>query len=178
MCATHGGSAPQVRQAAARRVAEQKARDAVTRSGWIVVAGQDPLTVLENALSDVVALKQRLGVIVDRLSDDGLRYRGRAGEQIRGELAAYMASMRDVTRTAETMLKLNLAERRANVAKTEARAIVEILRAVFTRLDLTSEQQALARVAVPEEMRAASERFATEQRNRPMLPVGSKRPVA
>lgn len=178
VCASpgHGGTLPSVKAAAARRVAEQKARAAVeaaaAKTGRIVAAGQDPLTVLENALSNEVAIAERLGSIVERLSDDALRYRGRAGEQIRGELTAYQASLRDCVRTAEALVKLGLAERRQNVAAQQAQAIVAILASVFDRLDLTREQRELTRRVVPEELRAASERFDAEQQ------TAGRRPAA
>jgi hypothetical protein len=176
----HGAGSPSVKRAAARRVAEAKARAAVdaeiARTGRIVKPGQDPLSVLEDSLADVVAIKERLGGIVGRLSDPELRYRGRAGEQLRGELAAYMASLRDVTKTAETMVKLDIAGKRAELDRQLAYAIVAMVKAALDRLDLTPEQRALSAKVVPEEMRAMQERYGAEQQNRPL--ASGKRPAA
>lgn len=174
VCSVHGGSAPQVKAAAARRVVLAKAEAEVARIGR-VVPGQSPLDALDEALADCIAVKDRLRAIVARLNDEELRYRSRAGEQLRAEVAAFMTSIRDVVRTSETILKLGIAERRANIAEQEARAIVAVVAAVLDRLGLSSEQRALSRVVVPEELRAASDRFSAEQANRPMLPAGSKR---
>lgn len=140
-----------------------------------VVPGQSPLDALDEALADCIAVKDRLRAIVATLNDEALRYRSRAGEQLRAEVAAYMTSIRDVVKTSETILKLGIAERRANIAEQEARAIVAVVAAVLDRLGLSSEQRALSRVVVPEELRAASDRFNADQANRPMLPAGSKR---
>ena len=181
VCSKHGGSAGQVKAAAARRVAERKARVAVdaeiAKTGRTVTAGQDPLTVLEDALSDVVAVKERLGAIVARMADPELRYRGRAGEQLRGELAAYMSCLRDVTRTAGVMIKLGIAERRAAVDERISFALFSVIRDSLDRLNLSAEQKALAGQVVPEELRLMQARLAAGTESRPPLPPGSKRPA-
>src|SRR5713226_2314337 len=91
VCSSHGARAPQVKAAAERRVAERKAREAVARLGKVAPGSVDPLDVLDETLAELVALKERLGALVATLGDESLRYEGRAGEQIRGEISAYMA---------------------------------------------------------------------------------------
>jgi hypothetical protein len=181
VCRIHGGNARQVREAAARRVAESNAQAAIeaeaAKTGRIVKPGQDALTVLEDALADVVAIKERLGGIVDKLGDSDLRYRGRAGEQLRGEIAAYMASMRDVVRTAETLVKLGIAERRQAVTERQSWQLIECLKNVTNRLaqewGLTAGQRRFAVAVIADEVRALS----AERQDRPTMLVSS-RPAA
>jgi hypothetical protein len=159
-CRVHGSATKAAREAAARNVAEQKARAAAAaeaaKTGKVVRPGQDPLTALEDALADVVAIKERLGSIVDRLNDESLRYEGRAGEQLRGEIQAYMASIRDVVRTAEVLVKLGIAERRQALDEAMAMTLVSVIKNVLNRLELTPDQRKLSVAVVPEELRAVS----------------------
>jgi uncharacterized protein YkvS len=166
--------------AAARNVARAKAEAAVVaeaaKTGRIVRQGQDPGQVLEDALGDVVAIKERLGGIVDKLNDDALRYEGRAGEQLRGEIAAYMASLRDVVKTAEVMVKLGIAERRQALDEAMAMILVGVIKNVLNRLELTEDQRKLSVAVVPEELRAVSGPSQDEHARTP-LPYRSGVPV-
>lgn len=153
VCTSHGARAPQVRAAAERRVAERKAREAVAALGQIVPGSVDPLDVLDQALSEVVALKDRLGQMVARLADESVRYEGRAGEQLRGELAAYQSALRDTTKCAETIVKLGLDERRVRLSEIQVAMMATGIRNILGDLDLTPSQQQLAAVAVPKRLR-------------------------
>jgi hypothetical protein len=153
VCEKHGGSAPQVRRAAAARLATAKAETAIAReaakTGRVVLPNQNPLDVLEGAMTDIVRLKDRLGSVVDRLADESLRYPGRAGEQLRGELQAYQSALRDTVKAAETMLKLGIAERRLEIQQAQAVLLSVMLDKVFNDIGLTPDQQAIANTAVP-----------------------------
>jgi hypothetical protein len=54
------------------------------------------------------------------------------------------------------LARSGLAERRVKICEAQARLLVIGLRAIFARLGLTAEQEALAAVVVPEELRRLS----------------------
>src|SRR5712691_8054800 len=85
VCVMHGAAAPQVKDAAARRVQEAKALALAKRSVGEVDLAQfsDPFEALEFAVSYSHALALRLAKIVEALPDADLRYRGKIGEQLR-----------------------------------------------------------------------------------------------
>jgi hypothetical protein len=116
-CVKHGSGAPQVRDAAARRVQEQKALTAAQRLLANVDLSKyaDPFAALEFAVGYSYALAERLAAIVSEIPDDQLRYPGKAGEQLRGEVTAAQHALDSVRHAATDALKLGLAEKRVAV---------------------------------------------------------------
>jgi hypothetical protein len=167
ICRVHGANGA-VRAAAQRRVAEEKARQEVAKQGIVVPANQNPLDVLDETLARIVALRDRLGLVVDRLADESLRYPGRNGENIRGELTAYQGALRDTVKAAEAMLKLGIAERRVRVQEAEAMLLGQCLDRVFERLGLTDDQQSRVDRIVIEELDAIQE--VADERGRSAYP--------
>lgn len=86
-CRMHGGAAPQVRAAAARRLAATKAKQALDEVGIREV--DNPLHELRDLTSEVIAWKDVLANHVASLQD---RYRyedAKGAEQLRAEVALY-----------------------------------------------------------------------------------------
>ena len=91
VCALHGAKAPQVRDAAERRVAESQAREVAARVD-VDPAKFDgnPFAALRDLLRRDQIELERFARLVGRLSDDELVYTNRSGtEQIRAALLAY-----------------------------------------------------------------------------------------
>lgn len=110
------------------------------------------IELLEDRLAVQIALAQALDGIVAKLTADSeLRYEGKTGEQLRGELQAWIQVNQMVTKLGADYLKIGLDERKVRIAEAQARILVAVIEAVLGRLDLTSEQRKIAAVAVPEE---------------------------
>lgn len=122
VCATHGGSIGRVKDAAARRVQEQQAMAAAERlvAGVDLSRYADPFAALEFAVSYSYALTERLAGIVSAIPDDQLRYRGKTGEQLRGEVTAAQRALDGLRQAATDALKLNLAEKRMTIRQQTA----------------------------------------------------------
>jgi hypothetical protein len=116
LCAWHG-RAPQVKDKAARVAQEREARAlAVRMIGEVDLAKYaDPFDALEFVTSYSYAFAERLAKVVAAIPDDQLRYEGKLGEQLRGEVSAMQRALSDAGRVATDSLKLGLAERRAKL---------------------------------------------------------------
>lgn len=102
----HGGSAPQVKRAGARRLAESKVRKALDEVGIREV--DNPLAELRSLTGEVLAWKDALANHVAALED---RYRhtdDKGGEQLRAEVALYERAMDRAAKVLETWARLGL----------------------------------------------------------------------
>jgi hypothetical protein len=101
VCRFHGGSSPQARAAAERRLAEQAAESmlAPLMASIEVKPITDPLQVLLDVTSEAVALKDFFSERVGELKS--LRYSGSAAmpEVVRGEVLLYERSLDRVGRS-------------------------------------------------------------------------------
>lgn len=106
VCRMHGGSAPQVKRAGQRRLAESKARRALDDIGIREVA--NPLAELRALTGEVIAWKDALANHVAALDD---RYRhtdDKGAEQLRAEVALYERAMDRAAKLLETWARLGL----------------------------------------------------------------------
>ena len=117
VCAKHGGAAPQVRAAAARRVAEQKVRKAAMK---LEVGPQevstDPVALLSGMIHSGAVMMERFSRLVDRCEDgQSPVYTARSGvRQVRPEFAALRAERESLGRHLELWLKVSLAQAQLN----------------------------------------------------------------
>jgi hypothetical protein len=145
------------RSAAQRRHAEYMAKDRamkrLEREGYPVINGPEAvIEILEERLSVQVALSRMLDTAVRRLAEsDELRYEHRAGEQLRGELQAWLKLNEQVARLGMDYVKIGLDERKVRIAEAQAAILIGVIDAVMKRLELTSEQKKIAAVVIPEE---------------------------
>jgi len=113
VCSVHGGSAPQVREAGQRRVAEARARELAKRLE--VDPDQfdgDPYVALRDLLARDQAEVERFGRLAVALEDGELTYRTRSGvEQLRAALDAYRAERDALGRHLDLLLRAGVAER-------------------------------------------------------------------
>lgn len=139
VCFRHGGAAKQVREKGAQRVAEQRAADAVRKLNITPVT--NPIDALAALAGEITALKDHLRAEFERLT--ALRYEGGAGsEQIRGELQAYQAALRDTMNVLSVITRLGIDERQVRLAEQQADLIVQAIDAIVGALGLTAEQHA------------------------------------
>ena len=91
----------------------------------------DPFAALEFAVSYSYALAERLAGIVTTIPDDELRYAGKVGEQLRGEVTAAQRALDSLRAAATDALKLNLAERRMGIRQQTADMLAQALNAAL-----------------------------------------------
>lgn len=167
ICPEHASS-PQ-RAAATRNRAKfnaiERAKRKVATKGYKPVAGAEAvIEMLEERLSVQNGMALALDGLVAKLTEENaLRYEHGHGEQLRGELQAWIAVNQMVTKLGADYLKIGLDERKIRIAEVQARILLGVIQAVLKRLELTSEQRKIAAVVVPEELsRAAVEEPASK----------------
>lgn len=146
VCVMHGGAAPQVRAAAQARVVQQQAQAAVRKMGWTAVT--DPLTTLGDVAGEMLAMKERLGVIVDAMEDTdltGLDYKGQ--EYQRANVAAYSNLLNNLVTALSAMGKLNIDERLAKINEAQATGLIAALRIGLAAIGINGEAARTAELA-------------------------------
>ena len=155
VCYVHGGMAPQVRAAAARRVEAARVADDVRNVlAFEALAGvDDPLDALSRLASEALAMKEQLAARVNTLKSIRYAASGSGTEQLRAEVALYERAMDRAARFLDLLAKSGWEERRVRLSEQQGALVAGVIRAVLGRLMLTSEQQALVPLVVPEELR-------------------------
>lgn len=158
VCRVHGGSAPQVKAAAARRLAESKARRALDDVGVREV--DNPLHELRALTGEVVAWKDALANHVAALED---RYRysdAKGAEQLRAEVALYERAMDRAAKLLETWARLGLdamlAEADLRVRDAQRDALVRGLEAYRAAAGVDDTAHRVGLDAMAEAMRGAA----------------------
>lgn len=142
VCATHGGSAPAVREAARRRLlttaALADASAVLAHEGLSDVA--DPLMELGRLTGEARALTLALARRVNAL--DSVTVASVHGvEQLRTEMALYERSLDRTGRFLEALAKLGYEERRVRVHEDVGRQVADTIHAILADLQLSADQE-------------------------------------
>lgn len=150
VCRTHGAAAPQVRAAAAERVLDTRIRDTLARLGEQPV--RDPLTALAKLAGEVLAFKDAVGGLVNRLEE--IRYQdAKGGEQLRAEVVVFERAMDRAVTVLAAMARLKLDERLAAITEAQAEQFYRALMAGLAVVGVTGEAAMPARKAAARELR-------------------------
>lgn len=156
VCATHGGSAPQVRAAADRRVQIRKLEKDINAA--LVADGvapvDDPFGELALLAGEARDFKNALASRLSML--DSIRYKATESgtEQLRSEVVLYERALDRTARFVELLAKSGFEERRVRLAESEGRVLAGVIQRILADLKLSPEQAELVHVVVPRELRA------------------------
>lgn len=160
-CRFHGSANGRSVAAAARRVAEASAVQAIRADAGAVLSHastvpiDDPLDVLARLASEAAAWKDALGARVNALLE--VRFTSSFGaEQLRAEVALYERAIDRMARLLEALVKLDFDGRRVRISEAQGALFVEVIRAVLADLELSAEQQARVPEVVPRHLRLAA----------------------
>lgn len=146
VCTKHGGASPQAQQAAARRIAEEQAREAMEKLGWQPV--DDPLSALAELAGEIIAWKDLLRGKVEELQG-AFRYETEFNEAIRGEVQLFERALDRAVHVLAVIAKLNIDERLAAITERQARMLEDALFAAFDAAGLglrdADQKEAVAR---------------------------------
>ena len=174
VCRMHGGSSPQARQAAARRVQEEKAAKEALRLAQPIATdpAQALLDLVSSAAGEVAYWRARVDEIQDRDEKrltSGLtkitegKDRGgvttlRTVETIAAiEYRMWVDAQERLARYATAALRAGVEERRVRLAEDQGALVAQVIRRILDRLDLSEWQAEMVGSIVPEELRALSQ---------------------
>lgn len=129
VCDRHGGLAPQVKRAAARRVVAEKARKLILSPEPV----DDPVEELLKLAADAVALVDALKYHVQQLESVGTNPGDRWGEQVKPEIAAYLTAIREAERVLSSIARLDIAERMVRLDEARAELVAKAIEGVLRR---------------------------------------------
>lgn len=133
VCQAHGGSAPQVRAAAQRRLAEQEAARTLSEVG--VAPIDNPLQALADLVAETVALKDHLAAKVAALGDELRANNNKWGtEQMRAEYQALERAYDRCGRLLEAWVRLGIDERRLAIQEMSIDLMDLVMRRAWARL--------------------------------------------
>lgn len=155
-CSKHGGNTATQAVSASRELALREARVTVMKLGYEAV--ENPYRQLQLVAGELVAVKDMLRAEVERLED--VRYEGRSGEQIRGELLAYQAALRDTAGVLTSMTRLKIDEKLVQISEAQARIVVTALNAALDHAGITGQRLDECRKVVAQQLRLAGDRGA------------------
>lgn len=171
-CRFHGGASPQAKAAAERRVAEQEARETMTKA--VLTLGLpidvDPGKALLDEIHMTAGHVQWLREKVQELEpealvwgrtqhDDGVGPQGvvdvtteKAAPSVWYEL--YMKEREHLAKVCALALRAGIEERKVKLAESQGLLVADVIRRILGALGLTPEQQQLVPEIVPRELRA------------------------
>lgn len=151
VCKRHGGNAPQVKAAAERRQAEEKAQKAVATYGLPIDVPADQ--ALLDELHRTVGHVTWLNALIGGMGEDGLTQWGESGRQVSVWLDMYQRERAHLAKVAKDVLGSAIAERQVRVAEQQGAILAGAVRQILDRLGLTAEQRALVPQVVPAVLR-------------------------
>lgn len=155
-CHYHGGALPQAKVAAARRVADTRARKLLADLEYTEPV-RDPIAALEALAGQAVALVDLLRSAVADLEE--IRYRGGLGEgteNLRGELSAYMQAMARAESILGRIVSLDLDARRVRLQEAQISQVLAAIGRALDRLELSEQQKQQAAELISAEFRRLS----------------------
>lgn len=171
-CWRHGGSSPQAKRAAERRIAEQEAKNIVTKAVRTlglpidIDPGKALLDEIHWTAGHVAWLREKVQELeAEQLvwgktqTDQGVGPQGivditteKAGPTVWYEL--YMKERDHLAKVCSLALRAGIEERKVKLAESQGALVADVIRRILGALGLTPEQQQMVPEIVPRELRA------------------------
>lgn len=143
VCVTHGGAAPQVKRAAARRVIEAELHELFGKAVPESAPVDNPLAAYAEFAGRVMAWLELMDSLLDGLRTVG--YKGNTGEQVRAEVLLYERAMDRANTVLSSYARLNIDTRLAAITERQAQTVIRAIEAVIDHLGATGPAAAEAR---------------------------------
>lgn len=154
VCATHGGNARQVRDAANERILTRKieadSRATLAHLGVSVI--EDPLEELNKLAQESRAMLTSLGAHVNALNNVEV-FDAKSTPQLRVVVGLYERAVDRTHRLLDSLVKHGYTERQIRLQESEAMLVAGVIRRTLAGLGLTPEQLDTANTLLSEEFR-------------------------
>lgn len=154
VCRMHGGGTPTAKAAGIRRYAVEKAlADSEALIAHTAEEGvADPIKALQILANEALSMKDSLAARVNALN--ALRFEDdKGGEQLRSEVILYERALDRAAKFLDLLARSGFEEKRIVIAQREGQMIVELLRRVFSQINLSPDQEILIGEVVPRELK-------------------------
>jgi hypothetical protein len=139
VCRSHGGSAPRIKQAAARNQAANDIRRALGKLNITPV--RDPLTALSELAGEILAWKELAAARVATLQDMAARNFATGSDEVHAEIQVFERAMDRAVSVLGTIARLNIDERLAAINEAQAALVRDILMGSLADAGLGTEVQ-------------------------------------
>lgn len=156
VCRMHGGSAPAVRAAAARNVAEENARTALARLREPAVPVTDALSALAQLAGEVTRWKDLAAERVAKLEEIRYTADGAGTEQLRAEVDVYRQAMAECRQVLAIIARLDIDNRLAKISEQQAQVMMRVVEVALVAAGTAGAAAERGRAAAAGELRAAS----------------------
>lgn len=162
VCPAHGGRTPNIRKAAAMKLAEEQVRRDVEKARAEIKNMRDvaPLTSVGDIYDDLLEVagvcRQWRLVLQDRVSyltDLHTTETEHTGEQVRADVLLFERALERSAKVGEMLARLNLDERKQALDERLAARLALVIQAILADLDLTDTQQERAATVAPARVR-------------------------
>lgn len=153
VCRLHGGNTKNQKASAAKLKADHEARTLL--ADLDVQPIDDPLTALSLLAGQIVAWQTAVATLVNRLSEDSIRYEGTTGaEQLRAEIGMYERALALAAKVLADIARLDIDARLARIEEEKARVLMEAVQAGLAAIKVTPEQAATVKKVMARHLRA------------------------
>lgn len=141
VCKNHGGNLPKAQSAAQLRVANAQAtKEALDRLKADKDRSHDTVTEMDRLAAEAIVFKDVCRDRLDTLlTNDEIRYKGNAGEQLRAEVALYERALDRCNTILSTNVRLNIHEKKIELEKAKAVLVASAFRETLNEAGLTKE---------------------------------------
>lgn len=154
VCASHGGSAPQVKAKAALRVAEEEVRKSLAELDVEPVG--DPFAELSKLAGQAVSWKDQLAAKVNELTEIRYEASGAGTEQLRAEIALFERAMDRCAHILVAIGKLGIDERMVRITERQIETLGQAINGALDDAGVNGEQAVAVRTALAARLQAVA----------------------
>lgn len=155
-CKFHGGAFPGPSKKAHAELADRNARTWLGQNVTIQPV-DNPLAAFRDLAGKALAWLEAADGLMARIREDDVRYTGRAGEQLRAEVAVYERAMATASNVLSQYARLRIDERLVAITEEQKRMVIRALEAGLASAGIAGPAATEAKQVAARHLRAVGE---------------------